>query len=222
MSFSRELKEKSGKVWEDCYNHPFLQELGRGTLQKEKFKFYLLQDYLYLLEYAKVFAEATAKCSEEKYMLKFSEAQHGILYEEMDTHRAYMKDFGITEKEAEEAGQSLFSKAYTANMLSVAYTGTTAEILAVVFPCAWSYHDYAKRLKKEYGNSEKNVFYQRWIDTYASDEFRDSFDWFYDYLDLLCKNKSEKELKKIEEIFKTSIEFEFLFWEMAYNMKMSY
>lgn len=222
MSFSRSLKEKTGKIWEDCYNHPFLQELGKGTLKKEKFKFYLLQDYLYLLEYVKVFAEGTVKCTEEKYRLKFSEIQHSILYEEMDIHRKYMKDFGITEEEVSRAKQSLFSKAYTTNMLSTAYSGTTAEIIAVVFPCAWSYHDFAKRLKQNYGNTAENDFYKKWIDTYSGDEFRESFDWFYDYLDLLCENKTEKELKKIEEIFITSMEFEFLFWEMAYKMKMSY
>ena len=65
-------------------------------------------------------------------------------------------------------------------------------------------------------------FYKKWIDTYASEEFGESFSWFYEYLDLLCENKTEKELKKIEDIFRTSIEFEFLFWDMAYRMKMSY
>ena len=93
MSFSNTLKEKAGKVWEDCYEHPFLQELGKGTLEKEKFKFYLLQDYRYLIEYAKVFAAGSIKCDEEKYMTKFSGVQHNILYDEMDIHRKYMADF---------------------------------------------------------------------------------------------------------------------------------
>ena len=222
MSFSATLKEKAGKVWEDCYNHPFLQELGKGTLEKEKFKFYLLQDYKYLLEYAKVFAAGTVKCNEEKYMLKFSGIQHSILYDEMDIHRKYMEEFGISEEEAGNAGQSLFNKAYTSNMLSTAHSGTIADIIAVVFPCAWSYHDFAKRLKQDYGNILENNFYKKWIDTYASEEFLESFSWFYGYLDLLCENKSEKEQKKLEDIFKTSMEFEFLFWDMAYKMKMSY
>lgn len=72
MSFSRSLKEKAIKVWEDGYNHPFVQELGAGTLDKEKFKFYLLQDYLYLLEYAKVFAMAMVKADDEKMLSNLS------------------------------------------------------------------------------------------------------------------------------------------------------
>ena len=62
MSFSRGLKSKAEKVWEDGYNHPFVQEIGKGILDREKFKFYLLQDYLYLLQYAKVFATAVWFC----------------------------------------------------------------------------------------------------------------------------------------------------------------
>ena len=89
-------------------------------------------------------------------MTKFSGVQHNILYDEMDIHRKYMADFGITEKEAEDTAQSLFSKAYTSNMLATAYSGTTADIIAVVFPCAWSYHDYAKRLKQSYGGTGIN------------------------------------------------------------------
>ena len=222
MSFSKTLKEKNREIWEDCYRHPFLQELGMGILEKEKFKFYLLQDYRYLTECAKVFAAGTAKCDEEKYMVKFSGVQHNILYNEMDIHRNYMKEFGITEEEANNTAQSLFSKAYTSNMLATAYSGTAAEIIAAVFPCAWSYHDFAKRLKQSYGYIPDNSFYKKWVDTYASEEFGESFRWFYEYLDLLCENKTEKELKKIEDIFRTSIEFEFLFWDMAYKMKMSY
>ena len=49
MSFSRSLKSKAAKVWEDGYKHPFVQGLGRGALDKEIFKFHLLQDYQYLL-----------------------------------------------------------------------------------------------------------------------------------------------------------------------------
>lgn len=222
MSFARSLKVKVKDIWEGCYRHPFLQELGKGTLDKEKFKFYLLQDYLYLLQYSKVFAAGAIKSDEEEYMTKFSEIQYNILYNEMNIHRDYMKSYGITEKEVREVKQSLFNKAYTSNMLATAYTEDSAELISTVFPCVWTYHDYGKRLKEEYSKELENNFYKNWIEGYASKEFGDSFEWFYDYLDKLCENKSDIELKKIEEIFRTSIEFEYLFWDMSYKMKMSY
>lgn len=221
-SFSRGLKEKAGTVWEDGYRHPFVRGLGLGTLDREKFKFYLLQDYQYLLSYAKVFALAALKSETEELMARFTAAQFGILNDEMDLHREYMRGFGVTPQEMAAVKPSLFNRTYTANMLATGQTGSLAEIVAAVFPCAWTYLDYATRLKEEYGDRLEDNFYRSWIENYAGDAFRDSFAWFYDTLDELCENKSENDKKKIEEIFVSSVEFEYLFWEMAYKQQMSY
>jgi len=78
MSFSKNLKSKAVKVWEEGYNHPFVQELGMGVLDKEIFKFYLLQDYLYLLQYAKVFALAAVKSDTEELMTRFSRISRSL------------------------------------------------------------------------------------------------------------------------------------------------
>ena len=222
MSFSRSLKEKAIKVWEDGYNHPFVQELGAGTLDKEKFKFYLLQDYLYLLEYAKVFAMAMVKADDEKMLSNLSSITKSIFVDEMEVHRIYMKEFGITEDEVANVKASLFNTTYTANMLATAQKGDLAETLATVFPCAWTYCDYGKRLKEQYKKNLEDNFYKSWIETYAGYEFEESFEWFYDAIDELVENKTDKEKRKIEEIFISSVEFEYMFWEMAYNRDMSY
>ena len=222
MSFSRSLKEKAIKVWEDGYNHPFVQELGAGTLDKEKFKFYLLQDYLYLLEYAKVFAMAMVKADDEKMLSNLSSITKSIFVDEMEVHRTYMKEFGITEDEVANVKASLFNRTYTANMLATAQKGDLAETLATVFPCAWTYCDYGKRLKEQYKNNLEDNFYKSWIETYSGVEFEESFEWFYDALDELVANKSEAEKKVVEDIFSSSVEFEYMFWDMAYNKQMSY
>lgn len=219
MSFSRSLKSYSHEVWEQGYNHPFVQGLGNGTLPKEAFTFYLVQDYKYLLEYAKVFALGVAKSPTEKLMAGFSAAQDSILNGEMEMHRSYMKSFGLIPSKAEAVTQSLFSKAYTSNMLSVAYAYGPAEILAVIFPCAETYHDYACRLQTQYGTVPGNP-YQSWLDMYASQEFAESFAWFYDALDTLCKDMADEKLKHLREIFDTSVQFEYLFWDMAYKCKL--
>lgn len=222
MSFSRRLKDKAMKVWEDGYNHPFVQELGKGVLDQEKFKFYLLQDYQYLLQYAKVFALAAVKADDEELITRCSEIQYNILAGELDLHRSYMKSFGITKEEIEAVKPSLYNRTYTANMLAVGQTGDLAEILATVFPCAWTYSDYAKRLKVQYADKVSDNLYRSWIEEYASEEFATSFFWFYDTLDELCAMKDEKQLEKIEQIFISSVEFEYLFWDMSYRQEMSY
>ncbi|MCL2827183.1 MAG: thiaminase II [Oscillospiraceae bacterium] len=222
MSFSRDLKANAEKVWEDGYNHPFVQGLGAGTLDREKFKFYLLQDYLYLLQYAKVFAIAAVKSDTEEQMTGFTTSQYFILANEMNVHRAYMAEFGITEAEVAAVKPSLYNRTYTANMLSYGLTGGLAEVLAAVFPCAWTYADYGKRLKTQYADKLEENFYKTWIETYAGDEFSQSFEWFYDALDQLVANMSDAEREKITDIFISSVEFEYLFWDMAYKQQMSY
>lgn len=221
MSFSRQLKSAAERVWEDGYRHPFVQGLGSGALEKDSFKFYLIQDYKYLLKYAKVFALGALKADSESLMAKFTRTQNDILNMEMNLHRAYMKSFDISEEEAESAKSSLFNNAYTANMLAEGYSGGCAEIIAAVFPCGWTYYDYAVRLKEDYSSSDSN-FYKSWLDMYSSDEFKASFDWFFEELDRLCESKSPAELEKITEIFVSSVEFEYLFWDMSYKKQISY
>ena len=222
MSFSRGLKAKAGKVWEDGYNHPFVQEIGKGTLSREKFKFYLLQDYLYLIEYAKVFAVAAVKSPTEALLAGFTQSQYFTVHREMDLHRKYMAEFGITQKDVQSAKSSLYNRSYTANMLSHGLTGGLAEVLAAVFPCAWTYADYGKRLKAQYGADLGGNFYKSWIETYASDDFAESFEWFYGALDGLVENMTDKQLEKIEDVFVSSVEFEYLFWDMSYKCSLSY
>jgi thiaminase/transcriptional activator TenA len=222
VSFSRELKAKASKVWEEGYNHPFVQELGMGTLDREKFKFYLLQDYLYLLQYAKVFAIGAVKSDTEELMTRFSALQYFTLANEMNLHREYMAGFGVTREEMLAVKPSLFNSAYTANMLAAGQTGGLAEIIAVVFPCAWTYADYAKRLKKQYAAALDANPYRSWIEMYSGAEFSESFEWFYDALDELVSAMTDKQRGKIDAIFISSVEFEYLFWDMAYKRQMSY
>jgi thiaminase/transcriptional activator TenA len=133
-----------------------------------------------------------------------------------------MAGFGVTREEMLSVKPSLYNSAYTANLLAFGQTGGLAEILASVFPCAWTYADYAKRLKEQYSGRLEGNFYKTWIESYASDEFSDSFEWFYDALDNLVSNMTDRQREKITEIFISSVEFEYLFWDMAYKRHLSY
>lgn len=221
MSFSRTLKDKTKSVWEDCYMHPFVQKLGSGELEKETFMFYLKQDYKYLLEYAKIFALGALKATDEQTIKNFTASQKATL-DEMNLHRSYMADYGISLEDADSTTQSLLNKAYTSNMLTIGYTEGIAELMAALLPCPWSYYDFACRLKADYYKNLESNYYKSWIDTYASDEFYKSFSWFFPTMDKLCENKSEQELQHIIDVFKSSVEFEYLFWDMAYKQQISY
>ena len=72
MSVTQRLYEAAKPVWQTCYNHPFVQGIGDGSLAQEKFQYFLLQDYLYLFDYAKVFAWGVVKAKEPELMRFFA------------------------------------------------------------------------------------------------------------------------------------------------------
>jgi len=221
MSFTKTLKDKIAPTWEDCYKHPFVQKVGSGELEKDTFMFYLKQDYKYLLEYARIFALGALRASDEETIKNFTVSQKAVL-DEMNLHRNYMESYGISSEEAENTKPSLFNRAYTANMMVVGYNEGIAELMAALLPCAWTYYDFACRLKEDFKDNLENNYYKSWIEAYASDAFNDSFSWFFPTMDKLCEGKSEKELERIIDIFRSSVEFEYLFWDMAYKRQLSY
>jgi thiaminase/transcriptional activator TenA len=221
MSFAKTLKERAKSLWEDCYTHPLVQQIGSGELEKDTFMFYLKQDYKYLLEYAKIFALGALRASDEQTIKNFTASQKAVL-EEMDLHRSYMTKHGISPAEADAARPSLFNRAYTANMMAIGYTEGIVELMAALLPCPWSYYDFACRLREDFTQNLERNYYKSWIETYACNAFYDSFSWFFPAIDSLCEGKTEPELEKIAAVFKSSVEFEYLFWDMAYKRQMSY
>lgn len=220
MITSEKLKASVLDLWESTYQHPFVQALGQGTLLKEKFEFYLLQDYLYLFDYTKLMAYATIHADDEASMQYFTQIQADILNSEMSLHRAYMAEFGIRAEDVTSVQPALYNRAYAAYMLATAQSGNLAAIIATVLPCAWTYADFAQRLTVTYAETLAQNPYRHWLEKYASAEFAASADWLLAKLENLMAGQSEQACQAIEAIFKSSLEFEYLFWEMAEHMKM--
>ncbi|KRD84724.1 thiaminase II [Priestia megaterium] len=218
MKFSERLYEKLQPIWRQNHNHPFVQGMGDGTLEKEKFRFYMIQDYLYLIDYAKLFAIGAVKATDVQTMGKFAALLDSTLNEEMSLHREYAKKFEISEKELEKAQPSPTTLAYTHYMLHVGQSGTLAELVAALLPCMWSYWEIGKELSEKPG--AENEFYREWIEMYSSEEFGELATWCINLFDSLTEDKSEAELEKLEEIFLNTTRFEYMFWDMAYNEAM--
>ncbi|RXI95562.1 thiaminase II [Anaerobacillus alkaliphilus] len=219
MKFSERLYQELQPIWQANHNHPFVQEMGAGTLDKEKFRFYMIQDYLYLIDYAKLFALGAMKASDVKTMGRFASLLNSTLNEEMSLHREYAVKFDISEEELENASPSPTTLAYSHYMLHVGQNGTLADLVAALLPCMWSYWEIGKELSKIPGASD-HEFYGEWINMYSSEEFGQLAIWCIELLDELTLGLPEKELKKLEEIFLNTTRFEYMFWDMAYNQAM--
>lgn len=219
MRFTERLHQKLQPVWRKNHSHPFVKEMGEGTLDKEKFRFYMIQDYLYLIDYSKLFAIGAVKANELEDMGTFAALLHATMNEEMSLHRNYAAHFGISNTELENAEPSPVTLAYTHYMLHSAQNGTLADLLAALLPCMWSYWEIGKELS-EIPGAKDHEFYGEWITMYSSKEFGQSARWCIDLLDKETVGKSERELLQLEKIFLNTTRYEYMFWEMAYNEEM--
>lgn len=214
MTFSERLFNNIQSIWNQNHQHPFVQGIGKGTLPKEMFQEYMKQDYVYLIQYAKLYAIGVQKANDLASMTHFAQLLHNILHFEMNVHREYASQFGVTTEELEQTKPTPNNLAYTSYMLSVAQNGTLAELISCLLPCAWDYWEIGKLLKKQYGHQLENNPYKTWIETYSSDEFGSIALWLIKLLDEITIGKSEEELAVLENHFQITSKYEYLFWEM--------
>lgn len=108
--FAQRLRKAADLVWEEGYRQPFIRELGEGTLPREKFAFYLLQDFRYLNDYARVHALGLAKTDDPEIMAFMLNVQNGALNVESTVHRTYLASYGITDEQMNNVRQSAFAR----------------------------------------------------------------------------------------------------------------
>lgn len=216
-SVSLRLHDAAASIWESCLNHPFVTGIGDGTLAVEKFQYFMLQDYLYLFDYARVFALGVVKARDPELMRVFSANVNSILGGEMKIHRVYMKRLGISEEQVFSVKPALANLSYTHYMMSVAVQGSPMEIVAAILACSWSYAEIGQALASIPGAAE-HPFYGEWIRGYASEEYAATNDALIRLMDTLAENATEEQIEYLVEIFVNCSRYELNFWDMAWNM----
>ncbi|HEF1257004.1 TPA: thiaminase II [Campylobacter coli] len=219
MLFSR-LIEANSQIWDEYLHHEFVKKLENGSLKEENFLFYLKQDYIYLIHYAKCYARLAlnAKNAEElRFAMKF---QNYIIEGEIELHKSILK-LGIDADKLNVKDESLTNIAYTRYMLSVGESGDFLDMLVALSACAIGYGyigaEIYKRLDKE---KLQNHPYKEWISTYSSDEFQNEIKEFEDFLNSYTQKISQEKFENLSEIFYNVVRLESAFWEHALQMKM--
>lgn len=134
QKFSDRVFERVKPLWNSYLEHPFVKGIGEGNVDEEKFKHYMKQDYIYLIEYSRVFAIGAAKAHNLKTMTMFANLLSGTMNYEMDLHREYAARFGISNEELEATEPSATVTAYTSYMLNKAQNGGVENAIASVWP----------------------------------------------------------------------------------------
>ena len=199
-------------------SHPFITGIGDGTLPVEKFKHYVKQDYVYLIDYAKVLAVASARAPDLETMGWFAGLLDETLNTEMELHRSYCGEFGITREELEQTEAAPTTIAYTGFLLKVAHLGNFGELVAALLPCQWGYWEIGHHLAKQ-GVPREAPLYSKWIEMYSSGEFEELAESIRSLADRVAEGVAPSQLAAMEEAYLTSLRLEYKFWDMAYHLE---
>ena len=214
VSLTDELYEAARDIWDAQLRHPFVRGLADGTLDPSVFERWVRQDYLYLVEFARVFAWAVAKSDTLESMGWYASVLDLTLNTEMELHRAYARRFGISREAL--AGEPMWptTRAYTDFLVRTAAEGDMCELLAALLPCAWGYVHIARELARSERPADQR--YADWIDQYASDDFLAASEWLRAELDRVASGATPEKRERLRELFVLSSRYEWAFWEMCW------
>jgi thiaminase/transcriptional activator TenA len=215
VTLTEDLFQAAKPIWDAQLGHPFVRGLGDGSLEEDRFKRWVLQDYLYLKEFARIFAWAVAKAAELDSMSWYAGVLDLTLNTEMELHRQYAARFGLTPEALEAESMWPTTRAYTDFLVRTAADGDMCELLAALLPCAWGYVHIGKALAA--GDPPEDQRYADWIAQYASDEFADASDWLKAELERLAADASPAKRERLRELFLLSSRYEWAFWEMCWT-----
>ena len=217
MNTCERLLDATKDIWKKYNEHPFVLGIQDGTLDKEKFRYYIVQDYLYLEDYAKTFAVGVAKAKNLKIANLFAKYIN-VMNGELDIHNGYLAKLGVTQEEIESTPRALDNLSYTSYMLRVAYEEGQAEIFAAILACAYSYEVIAKNIVKNNPSSVDDEFYGDWVKGYISDGYAAENAVLLEVMDSLTEEYTDQQIQHLTDIFVACSRYELAFWEMAWNI----
>ena len=210
--FSAFLWSQASPIWESVSVHPFLSELQDGALPIEKFRFYILQDYLYLGAFGRAAAAALAQAPDTDSAVRLLKRVTTPV--ERPLHGALFDALGVTEEEAEASTPSPTNLAYMNHIEVSMDMGGPACGVAALLPCPRIYHEVGKILKEP-----EHPTYKIWQSSYAEGLLEASVAGWSEFVDELAEDAGPDTRALMEEAYLTSSRYEYMFWTMAYNLE---
>jgi thiaminase (transcriptional activator TenA) len=201
-------------IYDAILRHPFVTGLTDGTLPADAFAYYVVQDALYLRDYAKSLAVVAAKSPGTAGTEMFARHASEIITVERVLHNSLMADLGLDPAAAEAAEPAPTTLAYTSYLLATALSGSYAEGVGVVLPCYWIYYEVGRELVRR---GSPNPRYQQWIDTYADDQYAAVVQSVRDVADDLGPALGPAERALVHRHFRVTSQYEWMFWDAGYR-----
>jgi thiaminase/transcriptional activator TenA len=214
MTFTGELWRSIEPIYAAILDHPFVRGLTDGSLSRESFRFYAIQDALYLRDFARALALAAARAPRDEWIIMFNEHAAGSLRVERSLHEGFFGEWGLTARDVTSTPLAPTNLAYTSYLLAVAHGAPFHEGLAALLPCYWIYWEVGKALERA---GSPDPLYTRWIGTYAADEFGRLVTAVLEVTNETAASLTAPQQDTMRRHFVTTSRYEWMFWDMGWR-----
>ncbi|MGE0116553.1 MAG: thiaminase II [Dongiaceae bacterium] len=213
-AFSTEAAAATAALRRRIREMPFNAELAAGTLDADRFRFYMLQDALYLADYARALAIAAARAPEADAVARFARCAEGAIVVERALHEGFFVRFGLGKEQVAASEPSPTCLAYTSFLLAAACTQSYEALIAALLPCFSIYREVGLDIA---ARSAPTNPYRAWIDTYADPAFGETVEAVTAIVDRAAAGTSPASRRAMLRAFVRSAQFEWMFWDSAYR-----
>jgi thiaminase/transcriptional activator TenA len=217
-----ELTGRCSAAWEAAQAHPFVGALADGSLPRERFTYFLAQDYVYLMGYSRALALAAAKAPNLPRLNAFTELLHSTLRVEMQLHRDYCGQFGLLHGELDDTVAAPACRAYIDFGIAAASLGDSLDLLCALAPCAVGYGQIGQRIVEELraaGEPQQAHPYRLWIETYGGEEYQTYARWVVEAINDLGAGIASWRVDHLAGLMLSGCRWEWFFWDMAWKME---
>ena len=216
MAFTDECWRDIAPIYGAILRHPFLTGLTDGSLPRDRFRFYAVQDALYLRDFARGLSLAAARAPRDPWMVMLNQHAAAAIEVERSLHEGFFAEFGLSPEAVAATPLAPTNQAYTSYLLAVAHGGPFHEAVAALLPCYWIYWEVGKELTRA---GSPNPLYARWIGTYGSEEFGGIVRAVLECADAVAGERPPGERAVMQRHFVTTSRYEWMFWDMGWRLE---
>jgi thiaminase/transcriptional activator TenA len=220
MNFFERLKSAASAEWRAYTEHPFTNGLADGSLAEAAFRHYLVQDYLFLIEFARAYALSVYKSPTLADMREAAAGLAAILDVEMNLHIKLCAGWGLSPDDLEHARPAVEMLAYTRYVLDAGMRGDLLALKVALAPCVIGYAEIAARLARLPGAQAATNPYRDWIAEYGGAPYQEvaakAQAQLQNLADRYATPVRETELMAI---FREATRLEADFWEMGWRQQ---
>lgn len=217
LSFYQQLREHAGETWLNYVDHPFVRQLGDGTLPAAAFRRYLTQDYLFLLHFARAYALLVSKFQTLPEMRAATRSLNAIL-DELPLHVRYCTEWGLSEAEMANQPEAPETLNYTRYVLDIGHSGDALDLLTALMPCVAGYAEIGNALLNTPQTRLDGNPFAPWIANYADPVYLDGVQNSLTLFETLAEERGgRRRFERLAVIFNTATRLEAAFWQMGLN-----